>query len=82
MFNCTDVPRNGIEFAGHMPGSARRLDPAEGLLHGLKGQNLRACTCAVGPVDNLHVAQKRLRESKCSVRTETAITDWHFLPWG
>ena len=44
-----------------MPGSARSLVPAEGELHGLRGQNLRAHTKALGPLDNLHVVQKNCR---------------------
>ena len=54
-------------YLARIPGSARRLDLAKRELHELKGQKLRACTCAVGPVDNLHVVQKIFHEMFCAV---------------
>ena len=65
-----------------MPGSARRLGPADGELHELKGQNLKASTCSVGPLDNINVVQKHLHQERCSERAEKAVTEWHCLTRG
>ena len=35
----------------------------------------------MGPVDNLHVVQNKLKE-KCSVTAERPVNDWHFLSLG